>query len=310
MHLENVVAVNRLVDNMGKCDYYIHECSFTVAEGKDSIEHINRLITSNIKLISNLESVETLVCNANGRITDSLQILRIEEQLLILGITEVAENTRKLIVSGIHWNEDVRIMNGDMILSKVSIIDSEENLQKVIPGKDIQLNEDKWFIWGEKYFKKTTYGESSKMDIILKTSEIGRFIEDEIGPHSNKLTKDDWNKFRVENGILSFEEYEHNLLPSELGLDKFVDLKKGCYPGQEIHARLESRGKLKRKIKKFNSDKIIQPGKYSSENGKKINITTSTGKNGFFIVNNLEGESIEIEDLSLSHEELDSIEIC
>ena len=125
--------------NMEKCDYYIHECSFTVAEGKDSIEHINRLITSNIKLISNLESVETLVCNANGRITDSLQILRIEEQLLLLGNPEVAENTRKLIVSGIHWNEDVRIMNGDMILSKVSVIGSEENLQKVIPKKDIEL---------------------------------------------------------------------------------------------------------------------------------------------------------------------------
>ena len=211
--------------NMEKCDYYIHECSFTVAEGKDSIEHINRLITSNIKLISNLESVETLVCNANGRITDSLQILRIEEQLLLLGNPEVAENTRKLIVSGIHWNEDVRIMNGDMILSKVSVIGSEENLQKVIPTEDIELNENKWFIWEEEYFKKTFYGETSKIDIILETSKIERFVEDKIGPHNNKLTKDNWNKFRVENGILSFEEYEQNLLPSELGLDKFVDLK-------------------------------------------------------------------------------------
>ena len=310
MHLESVVVVNRLVDNMEKCDYYIHECSFTVAEGEDSIEHINRLITSNIKLISNLESVETLVCNANGRITDSLQILRIEEQLLILGNSEVAENTRKLIVSGIHWNEDVRIMNGDMILSKVSVIGSKENLQKVIPKKDIELNGNKWSIWEETYFKKTIYGETAKIDIILETSKIKRFIEEKISPHDNRLTKDNWNKFRVENGILSFEEYEQNLLPSELGLDKFVDLKKGCYPGQEIHARLESRGKLKRKIKKFNSDKIIQPGKYNSDNGKKINITTSTGKNGFFIVNNLEEKSIKIEDLSLSHEELDSIEIC
>ena len=294
---------------MGKCDYYIHECSFTVAEGKDSIEHINRLITSNIKLISNLESVETLICNANGRITDSLQILRIEEQLLLLGNPEVAENTRKLIVSGIHWNEDVRIMNGDMILSKISVIGSEENLQKFIPKENIRLNEKKWFIFDEKYFKKTIYEEASKIDIILRTSEIERFIE-EICSSDNKLTKENWNRFRVENGILSFQEYEQNLLPSELGLDKFVDLKKGCYPGQEIHARLESRGKLKRKIKKFNSDKNIQPGKYNSENGKKINITTSTGKNGFFIVNNLEEEKIKIEDLSLSHEELDSIEIC
>jgi folate-binding protein YgfZ len=295
---------------MEKCDYYIHECSFTVAEGEDSIEHINRLITSNIKLISNLESVETLVCNANGRITDSLQILRIEEQLLILGNSEVAENTRKLIVSGIHWNEDVRIMNGDMILSKVSVIGSEENLQKVIPKKDIELNGNKWSIWEEKYFKKTIYGETAKIDIILETSKIKRFIEEKIGPHDNRLTKDNWNKFRVENGILSFEEYEQNLLPSELGLDKFVDLKKGCYPGQEIHARLESRGKLKRKIKKFNSEKNIQSGKYNSKNGKKINITTSNGKTGFFIVNNLEEETIKIDDFLLRYEELDTIKIC
>ena len=295
--------------NMEKCDYYIHQCSFTVAEGKDSIEHINRLITSNIKLISNLESVETLICNANGRITDSLQILRIEEQILLLGNSEVTENTRKLIVSGIHWNEDVRIMNGDGVLSKITIIGSEEKMQKVIPW-DTDINANKWRNLDDKYFKKITHKEKSRIDVILKTSEIEEFIKDCLGSYSNKLRREDWNKVRIENGILSFEEYEHNLLPSELGLDKFVDLKKGCYPGQEIHARLESRGKLKRKIKKFNSEKNIQSGKYNSKNGKKINITTSNGKTGFFIVNNLEGETIKIDDFLLRHEELDSIKIC
>ena len=107
MHLENVVAVNLLVDNMTDKDFFVHNCSITVAEGKNCIEHINRLITSNITSISNLESIDTLICNANGRITDSLQILRVQEQLLLLGNSEVAENTRKLIVSGIHWNEAV-----------------------------------------------------------------------------------------------------------------------------------------------------------------------------------------------------------
>ena len=295
--------------NMEKCDYYIHQCSFTVAEGKDSIEHINRLITSNIKLISNLESVETLICNANGRITDSLQILRIEEQILLLGNSEVTENTRKLIVSGIHWNEDVRIMNGDEVLSKITIIGSEEKMQKVIPW-DTDINANKWRNLDDKYFKKITHKEKSRIDVILKTSEIEEFIKDCLGSYSNKLRREDWNEVRIENGILSFEEYEHNLLPSELGLDKFVDLKKGCYPGQEIHARLESRGKLKRKIKKFNSEKIIQSGKYNSENGKKINITTSNGKTGFFIVNNLEEETIKIDDFLLKYEELDTIKIC
>jgi len=293
--------------NMGNIDYYIHNCSISVAEGKDSIEHINRLITSNIKSISDLQSIDTLICNANGRITDSLQILRIQEQLLILGNSEVAEDTRKLIVSGIHWNEDVRIMNGDEILSKISIIGYEDDLLEIIPKEYNRINNN-WLNWKENYFKASKHNGKIKIDVILKTDEIDSFIMENFGPSCNKLVIEKWVDFRISNGILSFDEYKHNFLPSELGLDKFVDLKKGCYPGQEIHARLESREKRRKKILRFSSDKEIQLGKYLSGNGTKINITTSVGNSGFLIINNLE-EEIKINEFILKTDELDTIEI-
>ena len=292
---------------MGNIDYYIHNCSISVAEGKDSIEHINRLITSNIKSISDLQSIDTLICNANGRITDSLQILRIQEQLLILGNSEVSEDTRKLIVSGIHWNEDVRIMNGDEILSKISIIGYEDDLLDIIP-KEYNRTNNNWLNWKENYFKASKHNGRIKIDVILKTNEIGSFIMENFGPSCNKLGIEKWVDFRISNGILSFDEYKHNFLPSELGLDKFVDLKKGCYPGQEIHARLESREKRRKKILRFSSDKEIQLGKYLSGNGTKINITTSVGNSGFLIINNLE-EEIKINEFILKTDELDTIEI-
>ena len=293
--------------NMGNIDYYIHNCSISVAEGKDCIEHINRLITSNIKSISDLQSIDTLICNANGRITDSLQILRIQEQLLILGNSEVAEDTRKLIVSGIHWNEDVRIMNGDEILSKISIIGYEDDLLEIIPKEYNRINNN-WLNWKDNYFKASKHKGRMKIDVILKTNEIDSFIMENFGPSCNKLVIEKWVDFRISNGILSFDEYKHNFLPSELGLDKFVDLKKGCYPGQEIHARLESREKRKKKILRFSSDKEIQLGKYVSGNGTKINITTSVGNSGFLIINNLE-EEIKINEFILKTDELDTIEI-
>ena len=293
--------------NMGNIDYYIHNCSISVAEGKDCIEHINRLITSNIKSISDLQSIDTLICNANGRITDSLQILRIQEQLLILGNSEVAEDTRKLIVSGIHWNEDVRIMNGDEILSKISIIGYEDDLLEIIPKEYNRINNN-WLNWKENYFKASKHNGRIKIDVILKTNEIDSFIMENFGPSCNKLVIEKWVDFRISNGILSFDEYKHNFLPSELGLDKFVDLKKGCYPGQEIHARLESREKRKKKILRFSSDKEIQLGKYVSGNGTKINITTSVGNSGFLIINNLD-EEIKINEFMLKTDELDTIEI-
>ena len=292
---------------MGNIDYYIHNCSISVAEGKDCIEHINRLITSNIKSISDLQSIDTLICNANGRITDSLQILRIQEQLLILGNSEVAEDTRKLIVSGIHWNEDVRIMNGDEILSKISIIGYEDDLLEIIPKEYNRINNN-WLNWKDNYFKASKHKGRMKIDVILKTNEIDSFIMENFGPSCNKLVIEKWVDFRISNGILSFDEYKHNFLPSELGLDKFVDLKKGCYPGQEIHARLESREKRKKKILRFSSDKEIQLGKYVSGNGTKINITTSVGNSGFLIINNLE-EEIKINEFLLKTDELDTIEI-
>ena len=293
--------------NMGNIDYYIHNCSISVAEGKDCIEHINRLITSNIKSISDLQSIDTLICNANGRITDSLQILRIQEQLLILGNSEVAEDTRKLIVSGIHWNEDVRIMNGDEILSKISIIGYEDDLLEIIPKEYNRINNN-WLNWKDNYFKASKHKGRIKIDVILKTNEIDSFIMENFGPSCNKLVIEKWVDFRISNGILSFDEYKHNFLPSELGLDKFVDLKKGCYPGQEIHARLESREKRKKKILRFSSDKEIQLGKYVSGNGTKINITTSVGNSGFLIINNLD-EEIKINEFMLKTDELDTIEI-
>ena len=292
---------------MGNIDYYIHNCSISVAEGKDCIEHINRLITSNIKSISDLQSIDTLICNANGRITDSLQILRIQEQLLILGNSEVAEDTRKLIVSGIHWNEDVRIMNGDEILSKISIIGYEDDLLEIIPKEYNRINNN-WLNWKDNYFKASKHKGRMKIDVILKTNEIDSFIMENFGPSCNKLVIEKWVDFRISNGILSFDEYKHNFLPSELGLDKFVDLKKGCYPGQEIHARLESREKRKKKILRFSSDKEIQLGKYVSGNGTKINITTSVGNSGFLIINNLD-EEIKINEFMLKTDELDTIEI-
>jgi folate-binding protein YgfZ len=292
---------------MGNIDYYIHNCSISVAEGKDCIEHINRLITSNIKSISDLQSIDTLICNANGRITDSLQILRIQEQLLILGNSEVSEDTRKLIVSGIHWNEDVRIMNGDEILSKISIIGYEDDLLEIIPKEYNRINNN-WLNWKENYFKASKHNGKIKIDVILKTDEIDSFIMENFGPSCNKLVIEKWVDFRISNGILSFDEYKHNFLPSELGLDKFVDLKKGCYPGQEIHARLESREKRRKKILRFSSDKEIQLGKYLSGNGTKINITTSVGNSGFLIINNLE-EEIKINEFILKTDELDTIEI-
>tara|TARA_B110000014_G_scaffold61511_1_gene41646 strand:+ start:42 stop:929 length:888 start_codon:yes stop_codon:yes gene_type:complete len=279
------------------CRYYIHEHSVTVVEGKDSIKHINRIITSNIAEIKDLENCKSLICDANGKITDALDISSISGQLLILGVKENAEKTRELIVSGTHWNEDVKIMNGDGALKIISIFaKNQEKLSKALGIEISTMRNDFWIIENESYILKAQLKNDFQVNILIQADLIDSFIKTVEGNGAELCGEDNWNIHRVENGILSNEEYNRGFLPGELGLDEIVDLKKGCYPGQEIHARLESRGKLSKKIMRFRTDSKLDVGTYISNTGRKVRVTSSLGNQGFAVISVKENNELKLND--------------
>ena len=155
------------------CRYYIHEHSVTVVEGKDSVKHINRIITSNITEIKDLENCKSLICDANGKITDALDISSISGQLLILGVKENAEKTRELIVSGTHWNEDVKIMNGDGALKIISIFaKNQEKLSKTLGIEISMMRNDFWIIENDSYILKAQLKNDFQVNILIQTDLI------------------------------------------------------------------------------------------------------------------------------------------
>ncbi|MDF1754612.1 MAG: hypothetical protein P1U89_17645 [Verrucomicrobiales bacterium] len=64
--------------------------------------------------------------------------------------------------------------------------------------------------------------------------------------------------------------------PASLGLDKWaVDFHKGCYLGQEIVSRIESAGKIPKKLRLFLTTKPYEKGAtFSDANGKEIAAAT------------------------------------
>jgi folate-binding protein YgfZ len=52
--------------------------------------------------------------------------------------------------------------------------------------------------------------------------------------------------FRIEAGYATAADAGSGVLPQEIGLEGAVSYRKGCYLGQEIMARIEARGKLRR----------------------------------------------------------------
>ena len=64
-------------------------------------------------------------------------------------------------------------------------------------------------------------------------------------------------------------------IPFDVGMDGLVKMDKGCYPGQEIHARLESRGKQKKILVTLKCGKFLKEGEYKIIEGGRVIITTA-----------------------------------
>lgn len=56
------------------------------------------------------------------------------------------------------------------------------------------------------------------------------------------------------------EEAGEGVLPQEAGLEPLVSYRKGCYLGQEIMARIEARGKLRRELGALRLEREPEPG--------------------------------------------------
>ncbi len=81
---------------------------------------------------------------------------------------------------------------------------------------------------------------------------------------------------RIEAGLPRYgRELTNDYIPLEADLWDDVSFKKGCYTGQEIIARMESRGKLAKKLVKLRPAASVQTGEPLTANGKNAGVITS-----------------------------------
>ena len=60
---------------------------------------------------------------------------------------------------------------------------------------------------------------------------------------------------RIEQGVPWFaEDLADNVIPLEAGLDEHVSITKGCYPGQEVVARISNLGQVARKLVRLSAE--------------------------------------------------------
>jgi len=80
-------------------------------------------------------------------------------------------------------------------------------------------------------------------------------------------------QFALEEGGITRHHLGGRYLPQEIGLSEFIKLENGCYPGQEIHARLDSRNPVTKRLVRIRCEVTLERDRLVTEYGKMKIIT-------------------------------------
>ena len=251
--------------------------SVTLVSGKDARNHLNRMLTLDISKDSYLTRKESLICDLNGRITSHQLHADLGEQILLLHHESISENLRTNLTSGIPWNEEIQISSGDGAIRRILIFGKNpENLLEEFGLSCTELTSELWTEFEDSMVSIIHNGADFRIyELLIPTKNYGEVIQalETIGAISGSV--DSGIAITSMAGIVDLAVGIDGKIPFDLGLESRIDLKKGCYPGQEIHARMESRGAINKTASSFSSNVQLPLGKVKTTENHQMEVISS-----------------------------------
>ena len=251
--------------------------SVTLVSGKDARNHLNRMLTLDISKDSFLTRKESLICDLNGRITSHQLHADLGQQILLLHHESISDNLRTNLTSGIPWNEEIQISSGDGAIRRMLIFG--KNPEKLLEEFGIsctELTSEHWTEFNDSMIAIIHNEPDFRIyELLIPSKNYGEIIQglETIGAISGEV--DSGIAITSMAGIVDLAVGIDGKIPFDLGLESRIDLKKGCYPGQEIHARMESRGAINKTASSFSSNVQLPLGKVKTTENHQMEVISS-----------------------------------
>ena len=225
--------------------------------GEDRVTFLHNILSNDIKNLTAGKGTAACFLNAQAKIIAGMNVLCFDEFLWL-----ALEYSLK--------NKLVESLNKIIIMEQVELMDRSEELKLIsIHGPkaktllEIVLNQE---APEELLSHKTMAWEGIRITAIRinLTGEIGYGIlipKNNASSFESKLDQcgaplglihiqaASLETLRIEAGIPRYGvDFDESHIPLEAGLEKTVSFTKGCFPGQEILARLDSRGGVSKKL--------------------------------------------------------------
>ena len=222
-------------------------------KGDDSVEFLQGQMTQDIYSIQDSEATLTSILNPQGRIISTALVFKWGELLLLVVSCEVRDELIAWL-SRFILRSDVQITKSEDYIFGLN----QENAKKLCStlnteAKNISFESDAWCL-------KTNEADNERAFLVCKSEN---FLDN---LSISTLATKDWKMADINAGIPTI--YWKNIekfIPQMVNLDLIngISFTKGCYTGQEIVARVQHRGNIKKRMFHITgkaSNKKIDPG--------------------------------------------------
>ncbi len=241
--------------------------STLVLRGRGVFPFLQRLSTNDLLSLGDGELRPTLFLNANGRCLERVLVQRMAEKAILYLGTGRETRLGPYLRRNIFFRDEVVVDDSaEWTHFEIHGPQSQEVIAKIQLHQFVgyayrmqEYSEQRWFITVQTSFAATLWSQCQSFggQLPLADSSLREIL-------------------RIEAGCPAPEnEINPNFTPLELGLLADISFQKGCYIGQEIIARMESRHKIPRLLVQLECESPLILGATLLKGGKPVGVITS-----------------------------------
>jgi aminomethyltransferase len=253
---------------------------------RDRAALLHRLSTNDIEGLEPGQGIRTVLTNHNGRIIDALLVYALADELLVVTTPQQRAAVARLLKKNIFFNDQVKIEDTSDMLCQLTLFGPQAGaLLDDLTGQPIselplhaivvaQVGDARAWIARTLPLGGAGFALYVPIEPVNSLPMVWLTLQ-QAG--AQPLGQDAHDLLRVEAGYPAFgRELTLDYIPLETGLWDAVSFTKGCYVGQEIIARMESRNRIAKQLRGLKlSAPVAAPASLTVEGSAAGNLTSA-----------------------------------
>lgn len=250
----NEINETRAIDNIVTD---LSHLALIEVSGREAEDFLHGQFTINIKQLSNNHSQFSAWCNPKGQVKATFLIYRHDNDFIILLPAELKEPFVKQLQMYV-LRADVKISDKSDDLVRIGVQTKDDTslfgLIDSVPEEIANISQGEVIVHNDLHYLRIVSNETGRnvhRYILIGAVDRQIILWKELMKHVTPVGTSLWELLDIQTAYpWVTSQTTEKFLPQMLNLDLIdgLNYQKGCYPGQEIIARLHFRGQLKRSL--------------------------------------------------------------